>query len=136
MKDLMEVLARRFKGIIVYDGWKPYAKFSKRSQRCWAHLLRESKNLAEKVEEAISLHKALKENYESLAKALENDPPAEFSINLWHLAREALLHWMKKEYSVEKVRKFIGKIHNGFKYWFTFVINPGVDTTNNLAERA
>ena len=35
-----------------------------------------------------------------------------------------------------KVKKLIGKIENGFEYWFTFVIHPGVDPTNNRAERA
>jgi len=39
-----------------------------------------------------------------------------------------------KEYSIEKVRKFIGKINNGFDYWFTFIINPGVEPTNNRAK--
>jgi hypothetical protein len=53
MKVLMEVLSRRFTGIIVCDGWKPYPKFTKRLKRCWAHLLRESKDLAEKIEEAV-----------------------------------------------------------------------------------
>jgi transposase len=136
MKVLLEVLTRRFKGIIVCDGWKPYAKFTKRLQRCWAHLLRESKDLAEKFEEAIPLHKALKELYESLTKALENDPPPEVRMDLWNLAREALKHWMGKEYFSEKVQKFIGKINNGFEYWFTFIINSGVEPTNNRAERA
>jgi len=43
---------------------------------------------------------------------------------------------LKQEYANEKVRKFIGKISNGFEYWFTFVIQPGVEPTNNRAERA
>jgi transposase len=77
MKVLMEVLTRRFKGIIVCDGWKPYARFTKRIQRCWAHLLRESKDIAEKFEEAIPLHNALKELYAILTEALEKDPPPE-----------------------------------------------------------
>jgi hypothetical protein len=42
-------------------------------QRCWAHLIRESKDLAEKFEEAIPLHDELKELYELLSRALEND---------------------------------------------------------------
>ena len=105
-KVLIEVLTRRFRGIIVCDGWKPYARFTNRIQRCWAHLLRESKDLSEKFEEAIQLHNALKELYEMLTKALENDPPPEVRMNLWHLAREALRHWIMKEYSMEKVRKF------------------------------
>ena len=43
MKVLTEVLTRRFEGIIVCDEWKLYARFTNRIQRCWAHLLRESK---------------------------------------------------------------------------------------------
>ena len=135
-KVLIEVLTRRFKGIIVCDGWKPYVRFTKRLQRCWAHLLRESKALSEEFVEAIPLHKALKEIYESLTEALENDPPPEVRIDLWHSAREALMHWIEKEYYDVKVLKFIGKIRNGFDYWFTFIINPGVEPTNNRAERA
>jgi LPS sulfotransferase NodH len=41
-----------------------------------------------------------------------------------------------KEYSIEEVRKFIGKISNDSDYWFTFIINPGIEPTNNRAERA
>jgi transposase len=136
MKVLMEVLTRKFTGIIVCDGWKPYARFTKRLQRCWAHLLRESKDLAEKIEEAIPLHEALKKLYEELNDALENDPPPEVRRGLWHMAREALKQWIMKEYVSEKVKKLIGKINNGFEYWFTFVIYPGVEPTNNRAERA
>jgi transposase len=136
MKVLTEVLTRKFKGIIVCDGWKPYAKFTNRIQRCWAHLLRESKEIAEKFEEAIPLHNMLKELYEILTEALENDPPPKVRKNLWKLARKVLRQWIRKEYSIEKVQKFIGKINNGFNYWFTFIINPGVEPTNNRAERA
>jgi hypothetical protein len=41
-----------------------------------------------------------------------------------------------KEFVREKVRKLIGKINNVFEYWFTFVIHPGIEPTNNRAERA
>jgi transposase len=136
MKVLLEVLTRRFTGIIVCDGWKPYARFTKRLQRCWAHLLRESKDLAKKIEEAVPLHKTLKKLYEELTGALENDPPPEVRSGLWQMAREVLQQWIMKEYASEKVRKLIGKIRNGFEYWFTFVIHPGVEPTNNRAERA
>ncbi|NYT02417.1 MAG: IS66 family transposase, partial [Methanosarcinales archaeon] len=136
MKVLMEVLTRRFRGIIVCDGWKPYASFTNRLQRCWAHLLRESKDLSEKFEEAVPLHDALKKLYEILTEALETDPPPILRTKLWNLAREVLNHWIMKEYSTEEVRKFTRKINNGFEYWFTFIINPGVEPTNNRAERA
>lgn len=67
-KVLIKVLTQRFRGIIVFDGWKPYARFTNRIQRCWAHLLRESKDIAEKFQEDIPLHNALKERYEILTK--------------------------------------------------------------------
>jgi transposase len=136
MKVLVEILTRKFKGIVVCDGWKPYAKFTKRLQRCWAHLLRESKDLAEKIEEAVPLHEALKNLYKELNAVLESDPPPEVRRDLWHMARATLRQWIWKEYVSEKVRKLIGKISNGFEYWFTFVIYPGVEPTNNRAERA
>lgn len=135
-KVLKEILTRKFTGIIVCDGWKPYANFTKRLQRCWAHLLRESKDLAMKIEEAVPLHEALKNLYKSLNDALEDDPPPEVRRNLWYKARETLQQWITKEYTNEMVIKLIGKIRNGFEYWFTFIIHPGVEPTNNRAERA
>jgi transposase len=136
MKVLSEVLTEEFKGIIVCDGWKSYPKFTKRLQRCWAHLLRESKDLAEKIEEAIPLHNVLKELYEELNSKLESDPPPEVRWDLWNAAQATLQHYIQKEYISEKVSKLIGKIRNGFEYWFTFIVNPGVEPTNNRAERA
>ena len=75
-KVLIEVLTRRFRGIIVCDGWKPYARFTNRIQRCWAHLLRESKDLAERFEEAIPLHNTLKELYEILTESSGKRSPS------------------------------------------------------------
>jgi len=135
-KVLLEVLTRRFEGIIVCDGWKPYAKFTKRLQRCWAHLLRESRDLADKIEEAVPLHEALKDLYEELTGALENNPPPEVRMELWEKARVKLRQLITKDHKNVKVRKLIGKISNGFEYWFTFVIHPAVEPTNNRAERA
>ena len=42
-----------------------YARFTKRLQRCWAHLLREPEDIAEKFEEAIPLYNALKKLYDN-----------------------------------------------------------------------
>lgn len=136
MKVLKEVLTSRFKGIIVCDGWKPYAKFTKHIQRCWAHLLRESNDLAQNIPEAVPIHGALKRIYELLNQALENNPPPEIRRVMWQMARAVLRQITGGEYTNENVRKLIGKISNGFEYWLTFVIQPGVEPTNNRAERA
>ena len=136
MKVLIEVLTRRFKGTIVCDGWKSYSGFTNRIQRCWAHLLRESKDLAEKIPEAALLHGALRSIYDQLIDALKTDPPPGDRRVLWYLARARLNQLLSREYANLKVKSFIGKISNGFEYWFTFVIQPGVEPTNNRAERA
>ena len=136
MKVLLEVLTRRFTGIIVCDGWKSYTGFTNRIQRCWAHLLRESEYLAEKIAEAAPLDKALRRLYRKLTDALEEDPPPETRRRLWYEARATLRRWIKRYYVSEKVKKFIGKIENGFEYWFTFVLHSDVEPTNNRAERA
>jgi hypothetical protein len=44
-------------------------------------------------ESPLALHNALKELYEILTEALENDPPPKVRKTLWQLAREALRHW-------------------------------------------
>jgi transposase len=136
MKVLLEVLTRGFKGIIVCDGWAPYSRFTDRIQRCWAHLLRESQDLAGKRAEAVPLHKALKRLAKKLTDALEEDPPPEARRRLWYEARATLKRWLRREYTSEKVEKFIGKISNGFEYWFTFILRSDVEPTNNRAERA
>jgi hypothetical protein len=113
MNVLKEVLAGKFKGIIVCDGWKPYAKFTKHIQRCWAHLLRESNDLAQNIPEAVPIHGALKRIYELLNEALENNPPPEIRRVIWHMARAVLRQIIGGEYTNENVRKLIGKISNG-----------------------
>ena len=135
-KVLLEVLTSRFEGIIVCDGWKPYAKFTERLQRCWAHLLRESRDLADKIEEAVPVHEALKDLYEEMTGALENNPPPEVRRELWGESRVKLRQLITKDHKNVKVRKLVGKISNGFEYWFTFVIHPTVEPTKNRAERA
>jgi len=96
MKVLLEILTRKFKGTIVCDGWKSYSGFTNRIQRCWAHLLRESKDLAEKVPEALPLHEALRIIYDRLTDALKNDPPPN------HAAR----HFMRIGIDLHKQRSF------------------------------
>jgi transposase len=133
---LLEVLREEFAGVIVCDSWRSYPKFTEHLQRCWAHLLRESKDIAEKVEEAVLLHNALKTLYQDLNTNLETDPPPEVRMELWKAAQATLQCWIEKEYARDKVRKLIGKISNGFDHWFTFVLHPGVEPTNNRVERA
>ena len=110
MDQDMFIKQLRFKGMIVCDGWKPYAKFTNRIQRCWAHPFRELKDLSEKIVEAVPLHRALNRLHDKLIDALEGDPPPENRENLLHNAQVTLKRWLNRGYGSEKVEKLIGKI--------------------------
>ena len=82
------------------------------------------------------MHKALAQLYQELNDKLKGDPPPEVRRELWQEARATLQQLLNRDYASDRVRKLIGKISNGFDYWFTFIIHPGVEPTNNRAERA
>jgi transposase len=139
-KVLEEILGKDWKGTMGCDGLRSHHSFARKSgariQRCWAHLLTEADELAEKYAEAIPLNDGLHRIFDGLKKALEDDPPPRKRKRLAQNAKRAMRYWMKKRYRKAKVKKFIEKIQRGFPYWFTFVTTPGVEPTNNRAERA
>jgi transposase len=134
-KVLREILGENFNGVLVCDGWKSYSNYTNRIQRCWAHLLREAKYLAEQIEEAKPLSEALHKLYSRLTSPEDRPPPKE-ATRLVKAAKRTMMHWATKPYETDEVRRFARKIRNGIDHWFTFVTNPGVEPTNNRAERA
>ncbi len=136
-KDVIEsTLGKDFKGIIGCDGWKPYASFTNRIQRCWAHLLREADNLAEHHEEAAGIAEELHAIFNECKDLLEANPSMKRRRRLWESMSARMERLINMDYRQGPVKKFANKIANGFDYWFTFVLNPGVEPTNNIAERA
>lgn len=135
-KVLREILGDDFLGLIVCDGWKTYSNFTDRLQRCWAHLLREAEYAAGFEGEAVPLHAALRKLYKRLVRELKLNPSFESRLRLFRNACQALRYWLSKRWESERVKKLVEKIRNGFKHWFTFVLVPGVEPTNNRAERA
>ncbi len=133
---LEEILGEDFDGVIVCDGWSSYPSFTKRIQRDWAHLLREADWLAERVEEAMPLRRALHRLYMDLKTSLLGDPPPRVRMRLRRNAVRRLRYWLDKGYGCEETVRFVQKVWNGFDYWFTFVTTPGVEPTSNRAERA
>lgn len=134
MNVIEEVLGTNFTGTIVCDGWKPYYTFTKNIQRCWAHLLREARQTAENHSEAKQLYKALKRLFHKLTTQLDANPPPEVREKLHANASKLLNKWLSKNHAVDEVKKFVNKVKAGTPYWFTFVLKPGVEPTNNTAE--
>ena len=135
-KVLEEILEEGFDGVIVCDGWRPYGSFTDRIQRCWAHLLREAEYLAERVDEAGPLWEALRGLYGGLRCWAVDKPPPEEAERLAGEARASMERLAGRSYESEEVRRFAAKMRNGMDHWFTFLVVPGVELTNNRAERA
>jgi len=103
-------------------------------QRCWVHILREAKYMSEKLEtdNVTSLYKSLQELfwYTTLHKI---EKPDYF---LYDYSME-LLEKIIVSYSDDKsLQKFLTKLNNAKNNLFTFLLYPGVEPTNNAAERA
>jgi len=135
-KVLTEILGEDFKGTLVCDGWKSYPNFTNRIQRCWAHLLREATYLAERIDEAKPLSEALHEVYSRLKDPPQDRPPPEEMTRTVEDAKRIMISWARRPYKTGEVKKFAAKILNGIDHWFTFLTTPGVEPTNNRAERA
>lgn len=125
-----------FDGIIVCDGWKPYRKFTNKIQRCWAHLLREADDLAEKFPESVLFSEALHKIYDTSRELLSKDPPPVERRKIWSRMRRWMGIWLNKDHGSDRVQKFVKKVKSGFDHWFTFILNHEVEPTNNRAERA
>ena len=135
-KVLKEVLGKTYDGVIVSDGWRSYSNYASRNQRCWAHILREVRHVADKHMEARPLCRALHRLYNKLVKVLETEPPPEKRKRLHAKALATLRYWNNNEHATEKVVKLADKIKTASKSMLTFVLCPGVESTNNRAERA
>lgn len=128
-KVLSNVLGKEYSGTIPSDRYSAYNAFENQSkckqQKCWTHILRNSKDLAEHYSEAKYIHRRLKFIYK---KAKEGEK------------KEKLLHWIdlitERRYHGSEVPKFVRSIcikHR--ENLFRFVDNPEVESTNNRAER-
>lgn len=131
-----QTLGEDFSGIIVCDGWKSYPSFTNKLQRCWAHLLREADSIAEKHSDGIMISYELHNMFNECMNMLDPDPPPDTRERIKEAMEARMRILLAREYEPKAVKGFIGKISNGMDHWFTFVVNPGVEPTNNIAERA
>lgn len=123
-------MIRNFKGVIVVDGYGGYDYYPLK-QRCWAHLIREFKDLAKDDKEIDVQFRRLLILYERL-KELNTGPPIEEEIEKvkWVLNDVVTcLHGIKGASTIETY------IINGGDDWFTALYHPGVPLHNNHAER-
>lgn len=131
-ENVVKEILEDYQGVLVRDGYKVYDKYGIATQRCWAHIIREARQIEDHCKEAGKFYAefcSLFDDTKSRLLKAKNKPL------LKRRSEERLMNLIAKHYKCKKVKKLADKIHNGFGDWFTFVIYD-VEPTNNIAERS
>ena len=123
-------LIRGFSGILVNDGYNGY-RYYPLKQRCWAHLIREFKEIAREDKEVMVQYRRIKALYDRL-KELKKKPPDDEEIAKVKGILNDIVNVLS---STKKGKKLATLIKNGGDDWFTALYYPEVPLDNNLAER-
>lgn len=139
-KVVKEVLGENFRGVINCDGWETYKTYNKDNknvqlQRCWAHATREVEAVAEKYDEVKPLFKGFQNIFVKVCKARESGKPLYQRMKLKEKCEIELRQWLDVTKPYKELKTVRTKIENGFEHWFTCIIHPEVEPTNNRAER-
>ncbi len=119
----------------VTDGWRAYCIFPV-LQRCWAHLIREVDAFINKPG-GKELSEIIHEKYRALKDFLGKGPP----ISMEERKRQKEVWDRKMAELAERFSKFkelkkpITYIRNGLGDWYTCLLYPGMEPTNNLSEQ-
>ncbi|MFH1395825.1 MAG: IS66 family transposase [archaeon] len=123
-------LIRNFKGVIVVDGYGVYDYYPLK-QRCWAHLIRDFKELAKDNPEIDVQFRRLLILYEKL-KELNVEPPDEKEIENAKWILGDIVTCLEP---IKGTKKLVTYMKNGGEDWFTALYHEGVPLHNNHAER-
>ena len=132
----VEVLGEDFAGTVVCDGWTAYPAFTSNLQRCWAHILREAEDVADKYEDGEPIHRHLTQMYVGLQSWLETDPSLRERAQMHRSSQNGLKSLVRCSATDDPVATLLGKIKGGIDHWLTFIGEPAVSPTNNAAENA
>ena len=133
-KEAFQALVDKWAGILVSDGYGVYRNWVNAQQTCLAHLMRRAKGLAEETDRDLAWfgQRILSELQRLIAWA--HAPPTKGEASMWY-AR--MVHLIAR-YRVRKddAGKFARHLEKLMGDLWLFLIEDGVEPTNNRAERA
>jgi len=131
------ILGRDYSGVVTSDRYASYNKLEEKTksaqQKCWVHILRNSKKLAETYEEAKPIHRELKRAYKRAKKLEGRGTQKHIDKILERLDREVLHRTYRHQDTKKFVKSLLVRHRDNL---FRFVTNPAVKSHNNDAERA
>ncbi len=128
-----EELIGAWEGILVSDGYRIYQKWVHSRQTCLAHLIRRAKGLSERKDpELARCGKWARAELRRLCKMAKAPPTgAQWRSFYARLCRLIALY----RDSDSEAGTFVRHIENEMDALFTFLVEEGVEPTNNFAER-
>jgi len=136
--DIVERVLKNFKGILGCDGWSTYKVFSKDHhillQRCWAHLIREVKKICKNVKDLDPAYIWICDIFDEIQRLRKIKSYKIRQKGYDKLITEVDM-WCQIYYVYDGMKELVNKVKNGKEFWFTCVLYPEVEPTNNLAER-
>jgi len=132
---LEEILGKSYAGIIVCDCWRAYDFLTNASiQRCWAHLLRKSKELNSTAGK--HFHKKINTLFQEILK-FNLKQRTEKQRQIKYEQMTVKLQKITKQYSrYQNCEAVVKYINFHLESWFTCIKKAGVQPTNNYAEQA
>ena len=133
-KAAFEALVKHWAGILVSDGYGVYCQWVHARQTCLAHLIRRARGLSERKDPDLAWfgRRVLAELQRLVHWA--HAPPTAGAVQTWYARLVHLLHQYRSRQ--DEAGKFARTLEREMGALWTFVVEKGVDPTNNRAERA
>ena len=131
-----EILGNDYIGITTSDGHTAYRKIGSAQQRCWAHILRESKELNDNYSLYNCHHTNLNNIFRTIKRLRANPPPLQKRLELKKLLEKRTTEITDALDGHNEYHTFAVKLRNAIPSLFTCIIHLFVEPTNNIAERA
>jgi len=141
-EQAVAILGAEYDGFLIHDGWAPYYRFQFAfHQSCLAHLLKRCREMAQiaspaalafplAVEDLLQTSLKLRDRY-------ERDEVSEHGLSIATGKLEAKLDRMLATRRRNAANRRLARHLEHERLWlFTFLHCPGLDATNNAAERA
>lgn len=121
-------------GILVSDGYRVYQSWKGLRQSCLAHLIRAAKGLAESVEGSMARFGGRVHAELQRLCHMGTERPTVGQWRAWHARFRALVNQHTAQ--EDKAGTFARRLEREGESLWVFLDVPGVEATNNLAERA
>lgn len=133
---LEEILGKSYSGTVICDCWRAYNFLSNANiQRCWAHLLRKSKDLTD-VLAGRHFHEKLTALFEEIKLFNATNPTQAQRIEIYRLMTKQLKKLTGYYSKYDDLASVTTYINNNLGNWFTCIKIEGIEPTNNFAEQA